>query len=190
MSATGMRWWARDRLRRLVRAVAPLVLVCAAGPASALYDPPPDDALAAAQGEWQGTLTYRDYSQPDRRVTLPTRLFIALGGPSALAMYFSFDDGPSRTVHSYERMAFDFATRQLHWSSGPMDRPPQVHTITAMVNEGPTRTIRFERAEDKFISRHVLVLSPVALSLTKEEVPASGEASFRNRYEFVRPGPR
>jgi len=38
-----------------------LAAVLCANNAYALYDPPPDAALDAVQGEWQGTLTYRDY---------------------------------------------------------------------------------------------------------------------------------
>ena len=55
-------------------------------PAFALYAPKPDAALAAVQGEWRGTLVYRDYSEPDRMVTLPTQRFVALGAPGTLGL--------------------------------------------------------------------------------------------------------
>jgi hypothetical protein len=67
-------------------ALVTTLLCLASGSASALYNPAPDPSLAAVQGEWVGTLTYRDYSQPDKMVTLPTRVFIALGAPSELVL--------------------------------------------------------------------------------------------------------
>ncbi|MGH8238576.1 MAG: hypothetical protein ACREXP_16350, partial [Steroidobacteraceae bacterium] len=98
-----------------------------AGAASALYDPAPDAAFAAVQGAWKGSLTDRDYSKPDRLVTLPTRLFVALGSPNQLVLHFVFDDGPAKTVYSYERMQFDFASNELTWSSVLNQEDPPTH---------------------------------------------------------------
>lgn len=63
-----------------------LVTAALAGPALALYDAKPDEALAASQGAWTGSLTYRDYSQPDRLVALPVKRFVALAGPDVLEL--------------------------------------------------------------------------------------------------------
>ena len=75
-------------------------------PAAALYDPKPVGDLSLLQGEWRGTLTYNDYSRPGKLVTLPTTLFAALASPSDLTLHYVYDDGPGKTVHSYERMTF------------------------------------------------------------------------------------
>jgi hypothetical protein len=159
-----------------------------ASKAFALYDPRPDDALAAVQGEWKGSLTYRDYSQPDRMVTLPTRLFVALGGPQALVLHFIFDDGPSKTVFSYERMTFDFAAQQMTWASGASQQSVDTYAITSISRKEDAATLSFERQSKGTTERHVLVLSPQRLQLSKEEVKASGETVLRNRYAFARPG--
>jgi hypothetical protein len=67
----------------------------------------PDLAQALA-GEWVGALDYRDFGN-DRRTILPTQMTgVAGGGGTAVALAFSFDDGPGKTIHSVER-----------WSIGP-----------------------------------------------------------------------
>jgi hypothetical protein len=172
----------------LRRTVIFSLLALTAGTSHALYDPKPDEALAEIQGEWKGSLTYRDYSKPDRLVTLPTRLFIALSAPNELVLHFVFDDGPSKTVYSYERMAFDFQAKQLAWTTGSAKQSVDMHTITSSTKEGSTTSVVFERSSEGTIERYSLVLSPQRLELTKQEIQASGEAVFRNRYEFARAG--
>ena len=93
--------------------------------AFALYDAKPEPTFAAIQGEWRGTLAYRDYNQtsqkaasasanaPEKMVTPNTTLFLALAAPNALTLHYVFDDGPGKTVYSYERMNFDFEKNEL-----------------------------------------------------------------------------
>jgi hypothetical protein len=68
----------------MVRCAFVVCAVLAFGSAQALYDDKPAAVLSVAEGAWQGTLTYRDYSHPDRTETLPTVLFVALGAPGTL----------------------------------------------------------------------------------------------------------
>lgn len=164
------------------------ILALPFGQALALYDPAPDAALAGVQGEWHGTLTYRDYSNPDRLVTLPTRLFVALGGPDELVLHFVFDDGPAKTVHSYERMKFDVKAGRIAWASGTAGEPAVTHQVMADSVVGDVREVTFERVDAHGRARFVLRLSPTALSLAKDELASTGEATFRNRYEFSRRG--
>lgn len=165
------------------------VLAClAAAPAFALYDPKPDEVLAAVQGEWRGSLVYRDYSEPDRMVTLPTQLLVALSAPNELVLHYVFDDGPSKTVYSYERMGFNFKAREVTWSSGK-DAKESMAVITADSTSNETRVLVFERkGEEGGTKRFTMELSARSLKLAEDEVAPSGVASFRNRYVFVRPG--
>jgi hypothetical protein len=87
-------------------------------PAAALYDPAPIAALEFAPGLWRGTLTYSDYQNPDKKVTLPSKMVATLLSPSELALYYEFDDGPSKTVYSYERMKLDLVQQTVEWHSG------------------------------------------------------------------------
>ena len=156
-----------------------------AAPAFALYDPRPEDALSGVQGEWRGSLTYRDYREPKRMVTLPTRLFVALSAPSELVLHYVFDDGPSKTVFSYERMNFDFAGREVTWFSG---QKASVCTLTADSTSDRVRALVFERNDGGETKRFTMTLSARALTLSEDEVSSAGIASFQNKYEFSRVG--
>lgn len=170
------------------RQVFLIALVCLGPePVGALYNPAPDSSLAAVQGEWAGTLTYRDYSKPDRLVTLPTRLFIALGSPGELVLHFVYDDGPSKTVYSYERMQFDFSSNELRWSSlGEQDSPTMCRIGEQMLEKPVGRRLTCEHADDGKIERYKLVLTPDRLDISKEEIDASGTSLLRNQYKFSR----
>lgn len=152
-------------------------------PAAAQDSPPPDPALATVQGAWSGTLSYRDYSRPDRLVTLPTRLHIALLTPQEIALHYVFDDGPGKTVHSYERMAFDFGARRLMWISGDRN---DAYDITSVQQQDGTRTVSFERQVENSIHRYAMLLGARRLTLGKEEGTPSTGFQFRNRFEFTR----
>ena len=178
------------------------VLLTTSLPAFALYDPKPDPIFAAIQGEWKGTLAYRDYNQPakvaspttpptagtpNEMVMLTTTLFVALAGPKALTLHYVFDDGPGKTVYSYERMNFDFEKNELAWASGAADKPATTYRITANLMEENNRKILFERAEGGGVNRYTLLINASAFKLEKYEVDVTGVALLRNRYQFVRP---
>lgn len=156
-------------------------------PAFALYDEKPEESLAVVQGEWRGSLTYRDYSEPKRMVTLPTRLFIALSAPNELVLQYMFDDGPSKTVYSYERMSFNFAGHEVTWTSGQKAKALICH-ITSDDTNGEVRSLVFEQRDGSEITRFTMVLSGRTLTLAEDEVDAAGALSFRNRYAFSRTG--
>lgn len=164
------------------------LLLLGGGQAWALYDPKPVEALDAVQGRWQGTLSYRDYSRPDRMVSLPTTLFIALAAPDELVLHYRFADGPGKTVYSYERMKFDFTARQVSWVSGSADRSETVAQITADTQAGPLRRIVFEHEAKGQTQRYTLELAAESLSLQKEELTAGAPALLRNRFSFQRAG--
>lgn len=169
------------------QAVLFTILCFGSGSAVALYNPAPDAGLAVVQGEWTGTLTYRDYSQPDKMVTLPTRLFIAMGSPNELVLHFFYDDGPSKTVYSYERMQFDFTAKELTWSSLGDEDPPTKCRISEQAPEQPAgRRMTCEHADKGQTERYKLVLTPTRLAISKEEIDASGKSVLRNQYTLGR----
>jgi hypothetical protein len=168
-------------------ALAALIAILAT-PVMALYDPAPEQALSAAQGEWRGSLTYRDYGQPDRLVTLPAKLFIALGAPNELVLQYMYDDGPAKAVYSYERMSIDLNRNELLWIAGVAERSSHLHRITANTQDGGNRKLAFERNEGTEVYRFTMELGPLHFKIEKSEVDAGGFATFRNRQEFTRPG--
>jgi len=171
--------------RTLIAALA----VLAALPAHALYDPKPAGPLARLQGEWRGELTYDDYSNPGKLVRLPTRVFVALAAPAVVTLHHEFDDGPTKTVYSYEQMTFDFAGNRVDWVSGVEKREASSYRIVSSAVDGARWRIVFESVEDGSATAvYTLETSDDVLSLKKEEVDRAAAKTFRNEYKLHRVG--
>jgi hypothetical protein len=155
-------------------------------PALALYDPEPSALLANAAGSWKGSLTYRDYQNPDRMVTLPARVVVSMTAPDELVLYYVFDDGPGKTVYSYERMAFDFSKGELIWNSGSAKPSADAWRITSATTLDRTSKIAFDRASESGMDRYSLEFAPRSWMMSKSEIKAGGIEALRSRYEFVR----
>lgn len=156
-------------------------------PALALYDPRPDESLARAQGQWVGSLTYRDYQRPDRMVTLPTRLFAALGAPDTLVLHYVFDDGPGKTVYSYESLRVDLAKQVVTWTTGDEDRVGREYRIVSFDRQPALTRVVFEgAAADHGTVRVTIEIDPQRLLLRREEIDAAGGALLRNTFAFHR----
>lgn len=168
------------------RLLLPLVALLASVSSHALYDPAPDASLAAVEGEWSGTLTYRDYSPPHGLVTLPTRLFVALRSDDELVLHYVYDDGPAKTVHSYEALRFEWAARQVTSSSG-RGGDASVGRIVQDVREPGGRRIVVETTDAEGRQRHTFEFAQGRLVMAKDEIDAQGVATRRNAYEFRRP---
>jgi hypothetical protein len=139
-----------------------------------------------AAGAWVGALTYRDWSNPDRLVTLPCKLAVALTAPEELALFYAFDDGPGKVVYSYERMSVDFKANTLSWVSGISKPSTSQYVVTDARSDDEGAELLFERALEGRTDRYSFIVGREALSLGKVEISASGAQTFRNRYEFRR----
>jgi len=171
----------------LARLVLALMCWTAALPAYALYDPKPDASLSVAQGDWAGSLTYRDYQGADRMVTLPTRLFVALGAPDTLVCHYVFDDGPGKTVYSYESVRFDFANHALTWTTGDADRTAKVYRIVSVDRQPSMTRVIFEGpGKDEGRVRFTMEIEAQRLMMRKEEIDAAGASLLRNTFSFQR----
>jgi hypothetical protein len=163
-----------------------LFAACAlvARPSSALYDAKPLPLLEPALGTWSGSLTYRDYQKPDKMVTLAATMVVTLSSPDELALYYVFDDGPGKTVYSYERMQLDIAAKQVLWIVGTT-KPSRTeyNLISSGLAEGKT-ALSFEKSSDKGTDKYVLEFTDSRWSLTKYEQPAGGAELLRSSYEF------
>ena len=166
-----------------------LALISFCGPSAfALYDAAPDLALSAAQGEWRGTLTYRDYEKPDRIVTLPTRLFVALAAPQQMVLFYAFDDGPAKTVFSYEAMTIKQSAKQLIWTTGADKKETSTLDITSSTPAGKeSRRLVFTKTEGAKTDRYTMKVGAHKLSLRKDEVASDGSVTNRNQFTFERP---
>ena len=174
---------------RMTITMRALLLACAlllSVPAHALYDPAPDALLVQMQGEWHGTLTYSDYSEAGKMVTLPTRVYIAPATPDSLTLHYVFDDGPGKTVYSYENMRFDLAGNAVTWRSGASETAQTRSRIVSSVQDGDVRRVMFERKDGEGRLRYTLEAGANLLVLQKDEIDSTGVAQFRNRYAFTR----
>jgi hypothetical protein len=164
-----------------------LSALLAAAPAQALYDPAPDATLAAIEGEWHGSLAYRDYSPPHGIVTLPTGLFVALGAHDELVMHYVYDDGPGKTVHSYETVRFEPSDRRVTWTTGSRERATTVGHIVSDTLDGTSRRIVVEATDEDGKARHTFEFARDHVTMRKEEVEAGGAITLRHTYDFKRP---
>lgn len=156
--------------------------------AQALYDPPTDATVARLQGEWRGTLTYNDYSHPGQLVTLPTTLYIAASSPHEVVLHYVFDDGPSKTVYSYERISFDAAAKTVVLSSGVKKPEQKTATLVSETDAAGVHTLVFETASKTGRDRQTVEVGTDTLVWRKEEIEGQQPPRFRNRYEFHRVG--
>lgn len=157
--------------------------------ANALYDAAPSAGLSAIEGAWQGTLEYRDYQPPHKRVTLPTRLFVAATSPTELGLHYIFDDGPKKTVHSYDRLAIDLDAGTVRFS-GLKPADTSVATVVSSKVVDGVLDIVAERTEEQKgateVIRYRLRLSQSAFEILKTAGPKGVEGEFRNQYSFRR----
>jgi len=172
--------------RTLIAALVALT----AWPAYALYDPAPAGPLARLQGEWRGELTYDDFSNPGKLVTLPTRVFAALASPTAVTLLYEFDDGPTKTVYSYEQMRFDFAGLRVVWVSGAEQPEESSYRMVSSDVDGARWRIVFESTDgepDRAV--YTLETDGAVLTFRKEELDAAGAKRLRNEYRLRRVPP-
>lgn len=170
----------------LRRSFLSLLAATSAKDALALYDPPPQALLRQIPGTWGGTLTYRDWSTPDRLVKLPCRVNASLMGPTSVNLSFLFDDGPGKQVYSYDRWLFDFGKREMVWASGTDKEERDAYVIENASSTDVGSSIKLTRSIDGKAYRQQLVSTQQALQLTKVEVIGDGQEVFRNGYELRR----
>lgn len=160
------------------------LLLCLSCFSFAMYDKAPEQELKLAPGHWIGQLTYRDYSKPDRMVTLATELYVALSSSNELTLQYVFNDGPGKTVYSYEKMSFDFATKTLLWQSGAKEPSKAILKEVSTTTEGSQ--IRFEVAHKDQINSYNLLLEKSRFHLVKHEIVVGQAPLLRNSFEFSR----
>lgn len=163
------------------------IAAAASLPGRAANDPKPEPPLAAVLGEWRGTLTYRDYSAPDRMVTLNTKLFVSAVAPDEIALHYVYDDGPGKTVYGYERMRFEFASNTLLWITGAVEKTALVGRIVSSDSATGVNRYVIDTTKDRALTRYTFEFGSRSLTLKKDEVDANGQAVMRNRYAFTRP---
>ncbi|MBN8887857.1 MAG: hypothetical protein J0I77_19185 [Rudaea sp.] len=168
-----------------------LLLAFLATSAHALYDPAPKSPLPDAEGRWSGTLTYRDYSDDRREVTLPVVTNVALVAPDELVFHNVYDDGPKKTVHSYERLKFDFDAKTLVWAHGLAAKEDRRYRIDSSSSQSGfieivVTEIADAKAEAPQCARYTLRWSRTELNIVKQEGRTCDALAVRSRSTFRR----
>jgi len=146
----------------------------------------------ALAGEWNGSLDYKDYSNPDRRVTLPTKLRVQFSTDSAaLLMHYTYDDGPGKIVESDDRFSVDAKLTRVTWGSVRDTNPQQFVARASMVAQpAGTEQFIFEgegRDDNKPATiRETFTISAKSLRILKETRFAGTDFAFRHTYVLAR----
>ena len=148
--------------------------------------PPPADAAAvlaaALTGRWSGTLDYRDYGN-DGRVVLPTLL-----DAQGLALAWSFDDGPGKTVRSSERWTVSADGKSVTMASGDRRSNTRIVQLDATAAGGLTLVMEGPARENgrAVMSRTILTQKDDRLRLTEMTRAAGEPFLMRHSYDLTR----
>lgn len=182
----------RSALTARVIAAAALTGTLAAWTSSTPKPPTRAELYKALTGDWTGALEYKDYSRPDKRVTLPTKLRIQLApDSSAVLMHFTYDDGPGKTVEDDDRFSADRAVATITWG-GIKDSLPQRFTVREAPGSRGAGNIALilegEGSDDNKPAtiRETFEITGNTLHILKETRPTGGEFGFRHEYRFKR----
>lgn len=146
---------------------------------------------SAMTGSWTGALEYKDYSNPKRRVTLPTKLAIALApDSSALLMHYVYDDGPGKIVEDDDRFVANATVSTIAW--GGLKTVAQQYTVRDAAGASPSGRIAIvlqgEGKDDNKPAtiRETITISKDSLRILKETRFAGGDFAFRHEYRMAR----
>lgn len=153
---------------------------------AALYDSKPMKRLEFMQGTWAGQLTYDDYSNPGKLVNIPTKMFAALASPNKIILHFSFDDGPEKTVYSYDSILLNASAKTLSWFSGDKEVEEIQYHIISNEYKNKNWAVVFEHNSGKTRQRYTLNLDRHKLIIRKDEFDERELPTFRNEYNFTR----
>jgi hypothetical protein len=167
-----------------------LVLIGATS-AWALYDPKPVAPLSLMEGMWSGTLTYQDYAKPDRQVRLPTKLFATMAEPAKIVLHFIYDDGPSKTVHSYDNLSLDLEAKIALWAE-EAGAPPVRYTIAKYIENTADNSFtlvieaNITKPNRQPFARETITISKTTLAFERLTGTGAEDLHFANGYSFTR----
>lgn len=173
------------------------LIVIALGSTSLLALTPAPAALptrpalyGALAGNWVGSLEYKDYSKPNTRVTLPTKIGVSYtADSSALLMHFTYDDGPGKIVEDDDRFAANATVTSIAWG-GAKAATPQQYTVTDGAGaKGRIAIVLQGEGEDDnkpATIRETITVSADTLRILKETRVKGGEFAFRHGYVMRR----
>lgn len=145
---------------------------------------------ASMVGRWTGTLEYKDYSSPDRQVTLPTILEVSAREAGGVLIRSIFDDGPGKTVTDDDRFEFSADAATLDWS-GMRDATPTVFRVVSVERDtaGAIRVVAEREGEDDnkpATLRETITVEPTRFTVRKDVRFSGGEFFVRHVFRMAR----
>ena len=95
----------------------------------------PATVHSAIAGHWVGTLMYKDYRDPTKRVTLPTIMDAAPALEGGDALRFIYDDGPGKTVTDNDRFILSANGDTLDWTGVKQQSPDIFRVVSLLRND-------------------------------------------------------
>jgi hypothetical protein len=147
---------------------------------------------AALAGRWQGTLEYKDYQRPDRRVTLPTIIEATPLTSGGVALHIIYDDGPGKTVVDDDRFVLANDRATLAWS-GVQAAEQAVYAVRSFTRNAASSAFTLVAERDGMDDdapatlRETIVLSATSIEILKEVRPRGGQFGFRHVYRLRKP---
>lgn len=144
---------------------------------------PPDATLAltaALAGNWTGTLDYRDYGN-DSRVSLPTLLSV-----NGLALSWTYDDGPGKTVRSSETWSIAAGGKQLLVGEGKGRETMAISELRRSSDGSLTMVLDGTGNENgkPVIIRTILTRDKAMLRITRQSRSAGQPFIMRHSYQL------
>jgi len=145
---------------------------------------------AALAGQWTGTLEYRDYSRPDTRVTLPTKLSIVYVPDSvAMLMHYVYDDGPGKIVEDDDKFAANASVTSVSWGDPKSPSAQQFSVRDVPGAKSPIALVLQGEGRDNdkpATIRETFTISRDTLRILKETRETGGAFAFRHEYVMHR----
>ena len=172
-------------MREKIPAIACLVLISACGSGSDAdngenYFAPmvkTSDFAALTGDDWSGKLTYLNYAEPQKEVTIPAELAMAQNG-NTFELYISYPDEPRADGRAELTVSED----------GRMINDERV--VDRIEQDGMLRLETQQDCQDdgeEALCEYTYMLAPEAFSLRKKvTLDGSGETFQCNKYSFTR----
>ena len=109
--------------------------------------------------------------------------------PKELTLHYIFDDGPKKTVHSYDRLLIDTEAGIVRFSGLKADDVTTATIVRSATSDGVLEVIAELTQDNKGVaevSRYRLRLGSNVFDLLKTAGPKGAEGEFRNQYSFKR----
>ena len=114
---------------------------------------------------------------------------VAAAAPKEVTIHYVFNDGPNKTVHSYDRLLIDAENAVVKFSGLKADDVNIANIVSTHVQDEVWEIVAERSEESKGVTtvvRYRLKLGKSLFEVLKTAGPKGAEGEFRNAYVFRR----